>query len=618
MGSQGESSLFEFGEEADIESLSTSDSMANFPRFETLFKEWQDVDIEFSGMLIHQLPHRSDTTGRSLPSGALGGLISDLSSISNRMEQEDAPRGCVGIDLGTTRTAVGHVSGGKPQLVENAAGNGLTPSVVHLTDDETAIVGEQAKDRMILAPQRTVAEVKRQIGEDQNVRLGTQTYTPEEISAMILTRVVGDAADQLDRSIDSAVITVPAYFTGRQRTATRNAGEIAGIDVVQLLPEPSAAVLAYGHERQQLGETIEETIFVYDLGGGTFDATLVEAEYEHSYVETVLTDGESELGGADWTAAIEDWIITQIREETGVEIRSDEEYADQRNRIHAAAEEAKHTLSHDRETVVTVPFVVPDQSYSFEQRLSRETFEELTEPLLERTRRTVADVLAESGYERQEIDTVLLVGGASRMPQVEDLLELYFGQPPSKRVSADKAVALGAGIQASILSSDRTDETQLAPGDDGTESSPDGITESSVDGIVLIDVLPQTLGVELVGDRFSPIIENGTQLPTTVREETYTTVDPDQTAIKWQIRQGESERASDNDHLGTLWIRDIPPRDPDRESIAIEFTMTGDGTLAVEIEDMLTNKTVDGTIESVIHRSSDELDRMSARLPDVE
>ncbi len=533
------------------------------------------------------------------------------------MSDEEGIGHTVGIDLGTTRTAVAHVTNGEPEIVENAEGNDLTPSIVHVTEEGNAIVGDSAEDQLVMHPDRTVAEIKRQIGEDIDVQLGRRSYRPDEISALILEKVVGDVADRFGGRVDSAVITVPAYFTGRQRTATRNAGELAGLEVEHLLPEPSAAVLAYGYEQQKLGDSADETIFAYDLGGGTFDATIVEAEYEHNYVETVLTDGDSDLGGADWTKAIEKWIVSGIEEDTRVEIGSDSEYADQRKRIRKAAEEAKHKLSRSRETVVTIPFVIPEQSYSFERRLDRETFEELTESLLERTRQTVNDVLTSAGYRRQEIDTVLLVGGASRMPQVEKLLESYFGQPPSKRVSPDRAVAIGAAVQASIVSTDVTEIPSFLSGTDEDEEGNSG-EHSSAGGLVLVDVLPQTLGVELINDEFSPIIENGSQLPTTVRKETFRTVDPDQTAVEWPIRQGELPRASNNDLLGTLVIQDIPPRDPEEDSIAIEFTMNSDGTLEVEIEDLITGKTVDGTIESGIRLSPEQIDRMADQLPRVE
>ncbi len=515
----------------------------------------------------------------------------------------------VGIDLGTTRTAVAHVTDETPTLLANAAGYELTPSVVHVPPDGPALVGREASDRLLMTPDRTVAEIKRQIGEETELTLGDATYRPEELSALILEKVVTDAEDRLGAPIDTAVITVPAYFTGRQRTATRNAGEIAGLEVDQLLPEPSAAVLAYGYERQKLGTVTDETLFVYDLGGGTFDATLVEAEYEHNYVETVFTEGDSGLGGSDWTGQIEAWIASEIRADTGVDVTTGSDYADQRNRIRTAARDAKHDLTDQRKTAVSIPYVVPAENYHFEQTLDSEQFREMTGHVLDRTRQTIDSVFRQTEYTRADVDTVLLVGGASRMPQVADMLRSYFGMEPSNEIHPDHAVAMGAAVQAAVLD-DATDSAgRMLSGDE---------TGSDTDGIVLVDVLPQTLGVELDDGGFSPVIEQGAQLPTTVRKANYRTVDPEQTAVKWPIRQGESRRAADNDHLGTLWIRDIPPRDPTQESIAIEFTMTSDGTLEVEIEDLLTGNVVEGTIDSGIRLSADEIARMSASLPAVE
>jgi molecular chaperone DnaK len=516
----------------------------------------------------------------------------------------------VGIDLGTTRTGVARATEDSPELIRNAGGEWLTPSVVHLSEQGTALVGREAEEKHLMNPDRTVVEIKRRMGEEDPIQVGTERFRPEELSALILEKVVADSEQRLGGQIPEAVITVPAYFTDRQRTATRNAGEIAGLQVSQLLPEPSAAVLAYGYEQQKLGKTENETLFVYDLGGGTFDATLVEAEYEFNFIETVLTDGDSGLGGADWTAEIEDWVISGIEEDTGVDIRSTGSNADQLNRIREAATEAKHKLTSQSATNVTVPFVLPQQGYSFERKLTRERFEEMTRPLLERTRETVDRVFEKTDFVPADVDTVLLVGGSSRMPQVAAMLESYFEQQPSKRIDPDQAVAMGAAIQATILDSDASEGAKYIGGTDEEEGTTAGVS--------LIEVLPQTLGVGLVNDGFAPVIEQGTQLPTTVRKETFSTVDPDQTDVKWPIHQGESDRASENDLLGTLWIRDIPPRAPDQESIAIEFTMTMDGTLEVEVEDLLSGKLIDGTIESGIRLSPNEIEEMSDELPHLE
>lgn len=529
------------------------------------------------------------------------------------MTPADGPT--VGIDLGTTRTAVAHVVDETPTLISNAGGYDLTPSVVHVPRDGPALVGREASDRLLMDPGRTVAEVKRKMGEETTIGLGQSTYRPEELSALILEKVVGDAADRLDTTIEAAVITVPAYFTGRQRTATRNAGEIAGMNIDQLLPEPSAAVLAYGYERQKLGDVADETLLVYDLGGGTFDATLVEAEYEHNYVETVFTEGDSGLGGGDWTGEVEAWIADEIRADTGIDVTSGSAYADQRNRIRSAAREAKHDLVDQQKTVVNIPYVVPEENYHFERTLERAQFQAMTEHLLGQTRQTIDSVFRQTDYTTADVDTVLLVGGASRMPQVAAMLRSYFGMAPSREVHPDQAVAMGAAVQAAVLDDSATDAGGMLSGTGADEKNGQ---DSEPGGIVLVDVLPQTLGVELDGGGFSPVIEQAAQLPTTVRKENYRTVDPDQTAVKWPIRQGESQRAAENDLLGTVWIRDIPPRNPDEDSIAIEFTMTSDGTLQVAVEDLITGKLVDATIESGIRLSDDEITELSAGLPGVE
>jgi Molecular chaperone len=525
------------------------------------------------------------------------------------MSPADSPT--VGIDLGTTRTAVAHVTEETPTLLANAGGYELTPSVVHVPRDGPAVVGREASDRLLMEPDRTVAEVKRQMGEETELGIGQSVYRPEELSALILEKVVGDAADRLDTTIGAAVITVPAYFTGRQRTATRNAGEIAGLHVDQLLPEPSAAVLAYGYEQQKLGVVADETLLVYDLGGGTFDATLVEAEYEHNYVETVFTEGNSGLGGGDWTAEVEAWVADEIRADTGIDITGRSEYADQRNRVRSAAREAKHDLVDQQKTVMNIPYVVPEENYHFERTLDRAQFQAMTEDLLGQTRHTVETVFDQTEYTPADVDTVLLVGGASRMPQVAAMLRSYFGMAPSREVHPDQAVAMGAAVQAAVL-----DDSATEVG--GMLSSADGDTGDEPSGIVLVDVLPQTLGVELESGLFSPVIEQGAQLPTTVRKETYRTIDPNQTSVTWPIRQGESTQAVDNDLLGEVVIRDIPPRDPDRDSLAIEFTMTSDGTLQVAVEDLITGTLVDSTVESGIRLADDEIDELNAGLPGVE
>ncbi|WP_299266562.1 Hsp70 family protein [Halorientalis sp.] len=505
----------------------------------------------------------------------------------------------IGIDLGTTRSAMAHITDGEPTVIDNSDGKGITPSVVHLTEDGESLVGESAVDNMMMKPDWTVREVKKLMGTNDTVMMGDEEFTPQEVSGLVLQKLVGDAEDRLGTDVTNAVITVPAYFTDRERTATREAGELAGLGVEKLLPEPSAAVLAYGFREQQLGEVNNEVVFVYDLGGGTFDATLVEAEYEFNYIETVATDGDNELGGSNWTEAIVQFAYESIEEDTGVDITDDPEYADQRGRIFEAAQEAKHKLSEQQSVNLTVPFVLPEQSYNLDEEVTRAQFEDMTADLLDRTTGPMDDIFDRTDYAVEDVDKVLLIGGSTRMPQVEELVTDYFGMEPSKEISPDHAVAMGAAIQAAVLDDD-ADEAALPSGDSTEEA-----------GLVLIDVLPQSIGVKVQpGDRFDPIVERDTQLPTTERQEGYSVADPNQTTVAIEVYQGESDKAPDNEFLGQAIMDGIEPREPGQGSLAVEFTVNNDGTLEVYGEDLLSGVEVTAEIESALEGSDPD-----ARLP---
>lgn len=494
----------------------------------------------------------------------------------------------LGIDLGTTRSAIAYVTNGEPEIIENSEGKAVTPSVVHLTEEGEALVGDGAVDNMLMRPDRTKREVKKLMGNNATVELGPESYTPQEISAMILQKLVSDAGDRLGGDATNAVITVPAYFSDRQRTATREAGEKAGLNIDKLLPEPSAAVLAYGLREQRLGEASNEIIFVYDLGGGTFDATLVNAEYEHNYIETIATDGDTELGGSDWTETIADYAHDLIESDTGVDIRTNDEYADQLQRVRDAAQEVKHSLSEQQTVNLTVPFVVPDQSYNLDEELTRDEFNEMTADLIERTKEPIDAIFERTDHSVNDVDKVLLIGGSTRMPQVDDLVEDYFGLEPSKEISPDHAVAMGAAVQAAVL--DDEVETQLPSGEDDESA-----------GLVLIDVLPQTIGVKVQpGNRFDPVVERDSQIPTTERKEGYSVQDANQTNVAIEVYQGESEDAHDNEYIGKAVLEDIPPRDPGQQSLAIEFSVTNDGTLEVRGEDLISEAEVTAEIESAL------------------
>ncbi|MBX0296680.1 Hsp70 family protein [Haloarcula nitratireducens] len=506
----------------------------------------------------------------------------------------------LGIDLGTTRSAMAHVVDEEPKIIENSEGESVTPSVVHLTEDGESVVGEAAVDNMMMKPDRTVREIKKLIGTNETVFLGDEEYNPQEVSALTLQKLVNDAENRLGGSVTNAVITVPAYFTDRQRNATREAGELVGLDVDRLLPEPSAAVLAYGHREQQLGEVENENIFVYDLGGGTFDATLVEAEYEHNYIETIATDGDDVLGGSDWTEALVQYAYDVIYEDTGVDISQNDEYIEQRGRIFTAAQEAKHGLSEQQSVNLTVPFVVADQGYNLDKEITRADFEEMTADLLADTELPMDDIFARTEYTVEDVDRVLLIGGSTRMPQVEELVEDYFGIEPSKKISPDHAVALGASIQAAFLD------------DDVTGASISGNEDDGPSGVVLIDVLPRTIGIKVQpGDKFDPIVERDSQLPITERSEGYSVQHANQTSVAIEVFQGEDEYAPNNEKLGDALLEDIPPREPGQGQLAVEFTVNSDGTLELYGEDMMSGKEVTAEIDSALDSNS----RDKAQLP---
>lgn len=508
----------------------------------------------------------------------------------------------VGIDLGTTRSAVATVINEEPEMIENMEGSELTPSVVRIGDDGEAIVGKEAANAAAQYPDQTVREIKRQMGQDSPVTVNGEEYLPEEVSAMVLQKVVRDAEERLDRDVSNAVITVPAYFGEPERSATKSAGDIAGLDVDRLLPEPSAACLAYGFEKEKLGEGGEELVFVYDLGGGTFDASLVEVDYDINYYETLNTDGINDLGGKDWTDALAEWIADTAREESG---QDPEDNPQVMERIQDAAREAKHSLSSKDTASINIPFLLED--YNFEAELTRSEFTELTEHLIEQTREPIDRLFEKSEYDPDDVDTTLLIGGASRMQQVHEFVEDYFGEPPSQAVSPDRAVAIGAAIQAGILS----EETAVGVAEDD---------EFGVGTADIIDVVPKTLGVELHDGSMSPVIENDAALPVETRKEQYSTIRDDQTQVTIPIREGESDIAAENELIGEVVLgknEPIPPRDPDKTSLAVTFIFDKDGTLEVTAEDLLSDQTIDAVFEGVGRHSASSVEEMQSDLPSI-
>ena len=508
----------------------------------------------------------------------------------------------VGIDLGTTRSAVAYVAGGDPEVIKTGnSGESVIPSVVQFGEDGAVNVGQTAANMAIQHPDRTVTEVKREMGSEEPLSVAGEEYLPEQISSLILEHIVDEAEASIGREVEGAVITVPAYFDDPKRTATESAGEIAGLDVKRLLPEPSAACLAYGLHEQKLGNADAELAFVYDLGGGTFDATLVEIDYEINSVETLHTGGNNSLGGSNWTRRVVDWMVDNIGTDTGVDITNDTE---QLARVREEAKSAKHRLSDLQSTEVSVPFVVPEESYTFSEELTREQFEELTAELADATTDPLDDLFERADYEPEEVDKVLLAGGSVRMPHIQELVSDYFEQEASMEINPEEAVALGAAIQAEIIDEGGADAAAMLPGE--------------TDDIVLIDVVPKSLGVRLSDGAIDHIIEQDEQIPTSTRKEGYGTVEPEQTSVQIHVYQGEGDTAEANTKIGRAVLRDIPPRPPGEPSLAVEFRITTDGQLEVTGEDLKTGKQVETTVESALRHSPEEIDELDEQLPALE
>ena len=503
----------------------------------------------------------------------------------------------VGIDLGTTRSAIAHYAVDDVEVLFNSEGEPVTPSVVTIDEDgEDATVGQAALNQAALNPDRTIQEVKRKMGEDVEVTVGGESYKPEEISALILQKLVEDAKEKINTDINEAVVTVPAYFGENQRTATENAGNIAGLDVKRLLPEPSAACLAYGFQKGKLDEDVSENVFVYDLGGGTFDASLVDVDYELNHVETLNTDGLNDVGGADWTSVIGGWITEQVIDAGGADPNGNPQV---RSQVMQKAREIKHMLS-SKESAQLAGIV---GGVGVDAELTRDQFEEMSADLLEETFETTDQLFERADLDVDDVDKVLLVGGSTRMPQVRNGVEEYFGMEPSVELNPDRAVAQGAAIQAELLSDQATGVTDEIVGID--------------DGLVLVDVVPRSLGVRLHDGRTSHIIESDDEIPTVVRREDFRTVEDNQTAVEFPILEGESEDADDNDKIGDIRLDDIPPRSSNEDSLAIEFELTSDGTLQIEAEDLKSGEAVNATFESAISRDEEEISKSQAELPDM-
>ncbi|MCU4742979.1 Hsp70 family protein [Halobacteria archaeon AArc-m2/3/4] len=510
----------------------------------------------------------------------------------------------IGIDLGTTYSAAAAVVGDEAEVTPNSEGDYTTPSVASFDEDDgTVIVGREALVRAQTYPDRTVRTIKRHMGDrEYTEEIDGEEYTPEQISALLLQKVVSDAEDHLGMDVTNAVITVPAYFGERQRQATKQAGEIAGLTVDRIINEPTAACLAYGLDEE---DDDSEIALVYDLGGGTFDVTLVDLAYDIDTVEVVASNGDRQLGGEDWDECLVEWILETFEDDTGIDLSDDPEAL---GRIYAAAREAKESLSSSSSTRVNIPFLAPNEN--FEEQLTREEFNDLTSHLVDRTFEVCDELFGQVDYDVGDVETVLLVGGSTRMPLVQERVADYFDQEPSKEIHPDEAVATGAAVQAAII-----DRGEGGLGADGQAQE---LLPGISDGLILVDVTPQSLGVALADGSFDVLIERNESVPATARKESYTTVKDNQTAVKTRVFQGESDVAEENDFLDEFVLEGIAPAPAGEPNLACEFELDENGLLHVEAEDLDRGETSDISIEGIFSRSEAEVEEMRTALPSVE
>ncbi|MGQ9699792.1 MAG: molecular chaperone DnaK [Candidatus Bipolaricaulaceae bacterium] len=487
----------------------------------------------------------------------------------------------VGIDLGTTNSCIALVRTGQPEVLLNAEGERITPSAVAFTEKGEILVGQLAKRQAILNPTRTVLSVKRKMGTDWRFRveMGGQIkeFTPEQISAFILQKLKRDAEELLGTQIRKAVITCPAYFNNLQRQATKDAGIIAGLEVLRVFNEPTAAALAYG-----LDKNAEQKILVYDLGGGTFDVSILDIG--EGVFEVIATDGDTQLGGDDFDRRIMDWLIEEFKRETGIDLRGDPQAM---QRLRDAAEQAKKELSTRLETRISLPYIAADARgpRHLERVLTRAQFLALIDDLLLRTMHIVDRALAAAKLKPQDIDQVVLVGGSTRIPRVQELVAEKFGRAKiNKEINPDEVVAVGAAIQAAILAGEMKE-------------------------VVLLDVTPLTLSIETLGGIATPIIERNTTIPVE-RTKTFTTAEDFQTSVEIHIVQGERKMAADNKSLGRFVLSGIPPAPRGVPQIDVTFKIDADGILQVTAKDRATNKSASITIRETSRLSPEEIERM--------